>query len=204
MPHIFSPATVRAKPLPEGAPPRPLFAYGTLMSDRVYARVVGKRLGQKFTPPHCEPAIIHGYRRVCVKGATYPGLIPSTPSSTVEGVLIHVTSHDEVALLDAFESDSYARHTVHVHPLHAISTLPPPDPSPSSRSSSTHTLSSGVEADVYIWDEGEDLLDLDSEWDYETFVKDRMSKWINEEVPGSPNGSEAAVAVARDWDQAAV
>jgi gamma-glutamylcyclotransferase (GGCT)/AIG2-like uncharacterized protein YtfP len=58
------------------------FFYGTLMDPAVLARVVGMNV----TAARLRPAILEGYRRVCVSGQHYPSLV-AAPGRQVAGRL---------------------------------------------------------------------------------------------------------------------
>ncbi|KAI8824451.1 uncharacterized protein EV422DRAFT_565142 [Fimicolochytrium jonesii] len=154
------PAKVSAKPVPASGPPRPIFCYGTLMAPQVYGTVMGK------PQPIGRSAVLKGFRRVKVIDATYPAMFRvDHPSAEVRGVLVPVESHDDLRLLDAFETDDYERTTVTV----------------------TITNDNGqevkTEADTYLWAAPESLLLPDEPWSYEDFLRDRMDEWMsNEEV----------------------
>jgi len=78
-----------------------LFAYGTLIRGDVLESVIGRRL-------QGAPAVLSGYRRLCMKGACYPAVVPSEQDS-VEGVLYRDVTEAELVLLDAFEGREYDR-----------------------------------------------------------------------------------------------
>ncbi|RKO93077.1 hypothetical protein BDK51DRAFT_44065 [Blyttiomyces helicus] len=131
------PATISAKPLPAGASPRPVFCYGSLMAAEVYARV--------------------GHRRHALVGFPYPALRPSQPADEVLGVLVHVQTHEEIRILDRFESDDYDRTTVMV--------------------TTRGETAQEVEADVYMWQGDMDILS-NTDWDFAGFVEREMKGWL--------------------------
>lgn len=79
-----------------------IFTYGSLMFDRVWARVVK---GHYATTP----ATLHGYQRLAVKGEDYPVAIPAAPASSISGILYLGINAADLARLDAFEGDYYLR-----------------------------------------------------------------------------------------------
>ena len=84
-----------------------LFTYGSLMFPEVWGRVVNGRY-------HSQHATLHGYVRRQVRGETYPAIIPGAAGSCLEGVIYHAISTDDLARLDCFEGDYYARTVVSV------------------------------------------------------------------------------------------
>jgi gamma-glutamylcyclotransferase (GGCT)/AIG2-like uncharacterized protein YtfP len=91
-----------------------LFAYGTLMCEDIMERVSGCRLS-------AAPAILRGYRRLSVRGAEYPGIIPHE-GSRVEGLVYRHVSDSAWIRLDRFEGEMYARQRVQIE-LHDGATL---------------------------------------------------------------------------------
>ena len=83
-----------------------LFVYGTLREPGICGGVLGR-------VPGSVPAILHGYVRHGVRGEAYPAIIPQAGSS-VRGLLYENLSTGELALLDAYEGDEYARSLVEV------------------------------------------------------------------------------------------
>jgi gamma-glutamylcyclotransferase (GGCT)/AIG2-like uncharacterized protein YtfP len=81
-----------------------LFAYGTLMWPEVLESVTGERPGGR-------KAVLRGYRRLRVKGETYPVVVESE-EDVVEGILYRGLSAAAFELLDRFEGAEYDR--VHI------------------------------------------------------------------------------------------
>lgn len=88
-----------------------LFAYGTLMWPEVLEAVIGRRL-------QGTPAVVHGYRRLRVRGERYPAVVPSA-SDSVEGILYGNLGDSEFEHLDRFEGLEYDRRTALVNGLEA-------------------------------------------------------------------------------------
>jgi len=88
-----------------------LFAYGTLMWPEVLESVIG-RSGAGI------PASLDGYRRVRIKGAHYPAVVPSR-NDTVTGLLYAGLSEGEFRNLDRFEGEEYERLSVCVAGMEA-------------------------------------------------------------------------------------
>ena len=83
-----------------------VFTYGTLMIPSVMEAVTGSRFAYR-------NAILHGYARFRLEGATYPGLIPLKDAAT-DGVLYLDVDPPSMARLDAFEGSFYDRVRVEV------------------------------------------------------------------------------------------
>jgi len=75
------------------------FFMGTLVDADVADQILGRPLSS-FAP---EPATLHGYKRVYVVDATYPG-IALHPESSIGGILVRDVTADEVNNLNAFEA----------------------------------------------------------------------------------------------------
>ena len=88
-----------------------LFAYGTLMSEEIFTRVIGP---SKFTV-QSTPATLTGYRRSLVRGEYFPAITPDTierKSARVEGVLYKTIPEPAWTKLDHFEGELYYRDEV--------------------------------------------------------------------------------------------
>lgn len=83
-----------------------LFAYGSLMCADIMALVVG-------TPLASTPAMLPGFRRLCVAREPYPGLI-ADPDAVVAGRIYEGLTPAFWARLDAFEGAYYQRRPVRV------------------------------------------------------------------------------------------
>ncbi|KAF1928161.1 uncharacterized protein M421DRAFT_101040 [Didymella exigua CBS 183.55] len=164
------------------------FFYGTLMAPPVLHRVIW---GSQ-TPPtsahasllSIRPAILHAYQRRRVKGADYPAVVASTQNSEVRGTLVEGLTDGDIWRLDIFEGSEYERQYVKVKVLES-----------KGRAGDTeHKDVEGeeVSAQTYIWIAGKQRLEME-EWDFDHFVKDKMSRWV---------GREAADEGFRDVDDA--
>lgn len=99
-------------------------------------------------------ARLAGYGRRAVRGESYPAIVP-VPGEAVDGVLYLDVADVDLARLDHFEGDDYARETVRVEAAG--------DGSP-------------VEAGVYVW---RDASRLDAGgWDPQDFERERMAGFI--------------------------
>lgn len=88
---------------------RSYFFYGTLMDAAVRAAVLGPRSDL----PPVEAASLSGYRRLYMRGATYPVLVPA-PQQEVEGLLLHEVDANAERRLVHFEGDAYRQAMVTV------------------------------------------------------------------------------------------
>jgi len=82
-----------------------LFAYGTLLSLRVQRTVLGREIAGS-------PARLAGFRMSTIADGAevFPNLIPD-PHGSVDGQILDVTE-EELARVDRYEGDLYARHRV--------------------------------------------------------------------------------------------
>jgi gamma-glutamylcyclotransferase (GGCT)/AIG2-like uncharacterized protein YtfP len=83
---------------------RNVFTYGSLMFADVWTRVVVGRYRSVV-------ATLTDHGRFAVAEQSYPGMIPSL-GATVEGVLYLEVDEADVARLDHFEGDDYARTSI--------------------------------------------------------------------------------------------
>ncbi len=83
-----------------------LFAYGTLMDKDIMLKVAG-------CLPDCGPARLQGFKRMCVRGKAYPGIIPSN-SCAVDGLLYRDVPSFAWQNLDDYEGIIYKRQLVEV------------------------------------------------------------------------------------------
>ena len=97
--------------------------------------------------------ILQGYKRYCVKGAAYPGILPSHGSS-VQGFLASIPA-SHLTVLDVFEGSDYGQRCVQIETNQGRS----------------------VQALVYEWIGDQSLLE-DREWDFRSFVSHKEQEWI--------------------------
>ncbi len=81
------------------------FFYGTLLDPGVRAAVVGREVPDAAG----EPAVLHGYKRVSVRGVTYPVILPDA-SDVVRGTVFRGFDAYECARLSRFEGERYGAH----------------------------------------------------------------------------------------------
>ena len=88
------------------------FFYGTLMDRELLSAVLGRRVW----PCALAPAVLRGYRRGSVLGASYPVVLRQRRAS-VEGVILRGVGAAETARLCAYEGGGY-------EPAQALAELP--------------------------------------------------------------------------------
>ncbi|MEB4591450.1 gamma-glutamylcyclotransferase family protein [Candidatus Thiothrix sp. Deng01] len=79
-----------------------IFTYGSLMFDRVWARVVKGCYAS-------QSATLHGHQRLAVRGEDYPAAIPASQHFSITGVLYLSVSSVDIKRLDDFEGEYYLR-----------------------------------------------------------------------------------------------
>ena len=142
--NIHMSAIDSSKPQSEQTP-RPIFVYGSLLNDQVFARVL-----QGAKPKRIDQSILKGFKKYQVRGAPYPAAIKSLESSEIVGGLLYLSDFQQLTKLDAFESDLYRRETVDV----------------------LVAQDKGIcliESDVYIWNQDISRLE-ERDWSYEKFI----------------------------------
>lgn len=123
------------------AAPDILFAYGTLR----FRDVIGALLGRA---PAALPQTIRNWRAAALRDRPYPGLIPSTGTTT--GELLTDLGPDEWRVIDAFEDEHYR-----------LERLP---------------LDGGGHAWAYVWERDGDV--LPEAWDPEHFAQTHLSRYV--------------------------
>jgi AIG2-like family. len=160
--------------------PNHCFVYGTLMAPEVLTTLIDRvpdNIAPAFLPPE--------YSRHPVIGQVYPGVTAAredkvkqptissceqenpyyleiwndVKSSCVSGVLLSGLNDRELKVLDWFEDVDYTRTTIPV--------LLDKD-----------GILEKIDADVYIWSAGEELLNLDSPWDYNVFRAEQLTDYL--------------------------
>jgi L-ascorbate metabolism protein UlaG (beta-lactamase superfamily)/gamma-glutamylcyclotransferase (GGCT)/AIG2-like uncharacterized protein YtfP len=87
--------------------PAPLFVYGTLRDRQVLATVLGRPVAGRTLHDASAP----GWCAVFYPGETYPALIPAK-GDAAPGLLITDVSADDLARLDVYEGNQYARKAI--------------------------------------------------------------------------------------------
>jgi hypothetical protein len=137
----------------------PVFTYGSLMFERVWARVVTGRY-------RSVPAILHGYRRQRVRGETYPSL-ERRDGAQVSGILYLDVGDTDLEVLDGFEGDDYRRIAVRVAPVG------PAD--------SAARQGGAIDADTYLF-VADDKVEP-GEWDPARFERELIERCLREYPP---------------------
>lgn len=83
------------------------FFYGTLMDPELLALVVGREVPGRDT----EPAVLPGFRRVRVRGATFPALI-AAPEAHVEGLAVSGLTERDIDRARFYEGDEFTLESV--------------------------------------------------------------------------------------------
>jgi gamma-glutamylcyclotransferase (GGCT)/AIG2-like uncharacterized protein YtfP len=127
------------------------FVYGSLLAEEVLQLLFGR-------VPTSSNAVLRGFLRHSITGKQYPIIIPTIPTDSVRGKVLHGITADETRILDYFESDEYDRKEVVV------------------------TTDEGKELVAYTYvataDTHEQLKDqLIREWDYEFFRLQHLSSF---------------------------
>ena len=145
--------------------------YGPLTHPAILSRVIHGPANPTFNEHNTyvvtKPAILSGYRRHRVLRADYPAITKdSTPGASVRGTLATGLTDNDVRRLDIFEGSEYERVPVKVVPI------------------STSGQQEEIVAETYVWIAPQSRLE-DAEWDFETFVKEKMRFWL-----GGPTAEE--------------
>lgn len=85
------------------------FFYGTLLDPDIQELVIGRRL----RPHELESAVVHDHRRVFIRGAWYPVLVPAEGRS-VTGRIARGITRREAQLIHYFEDEDYRLETLRV------------------------------------------------------------------------------------------
>ncbi|KUM66437.1 hypothetical protein ACN42_g635 [Penicillium freii] len=184
-----------------------LFFYGTLMVPQILHKVIhGQANPEPWQKAmlRFQPAILHGYRRHRVQNADYPGIVavPEPTSETertsdpktnaavsVIGTLVSGLTDGDVYRLDRFEGSEYEKKPVVVRTLRETSGDNSHSGERGTAESQLREMLNAAGAEVtnegeeevlavtYVWTAGKDLLE-DTEWDFESFKRDKMAWWI--------------------------
>ncbi|OKL64389.1 hypothetical protein UA08_00400 [Talaromyces atroroseus] len=181
------------------------FFYGTLMVPAILHRIIH---GSPTPEPWqkalitTRPALLPGYRRYRVIGADYPAVLklPSSSeeaaASSVLGVVVTGLTEGDIIRLDSFEGSKYTKRPVTVKVVKNSTTTSSRDAAEGDDENDNVALQRGlaetahladgsvtdteeVEATTYVWTDPESLLELNSEWDFESFKRDKLQWWIN-------------------------
>ncbi|KAJ5803898.1 uncharacterized protein N7518_000201 [Penicillium psychrosexuale] len=183
-----------------------LFFYGTLMAPQILHRVIhGQANPEPWQKAmlRFQPAILQGYRRHRVQNADYPGIVavpetetesdlsaPKTSAETsVVGTLVSGLTDGDIHRLDRFEGSEYEKKRVTVRTLAAVVGGDHGNASEGAAENQLREMLNAttgaevaaegeeVSAMTYVYTAGEDMLE-DSEWDFESFKRDKMAWWV--------------------------
>ncbi|KIW29735.1 uncharacterized protein PV07_05524 [Cladophialophora immunda] len=152
------------------------FFYGTLMAPGVLHRVIhGTHTPESWQKDliTVRPAMLQNYRRHRVRHADYPAIIPHS-GSRVRGSLVTGLTQGDIYRLDIFEGSQYKRDVVKAHVLKDVEL---DQAAPEQDGDDPEVLEEIVEAQTYVWLEGEETLEPE-EWDFEAFKRDKMRAWM--------------------------
>ena len=133
-----------------------LFVYGTLQAAECLQGLLNR------VPP-TRPALLRGYARWRIHGASFPAIIRSAETDSVTGVLLEELTPRELRALDFYEDEFYERLAVRVEPISA----------------------GGVQLDAmaYVWPSSHShLVDIGAPWSYEAWRENVMTEFVSEVV----------------------
>lgn len=142
------------------------------MSEEVLSCLLGR------IPSMLPRVVLKNHSRHPVRDRVYPGVIPSTStSSSVEGVLLFDLSPLEMKLLDYFEEESidYRRTDVQVQ-------IPDVDTSIQSTLTENTNSDGSLATQAYIWCKHISTLDLPKDWDYANFRQQHLDWYLSSTV----------------------
>lgn len=149
------------------------------MSEEVLHCLLGR------IPPMLPKVILKNHSRHPVRRQVYPGVIPSTStSSTVEGVLLFELSPMEVKLLDFFEEEGvdYKRADVQVL-IPDVTSLDEATQTLIKKSDQDDYLTDQMlKTQAYIWLKDTSALDIAKGWDYEEFRRKHLDWYLQSTV----------------------
>ena len=142
------------------------------MSPEVVSTLIGRM------PSLCKPAFLPNFTRHPVKGYVFPGIIPASSSSKkntmnkdsligVNGLFLSGLSQKEMDIFDWFEAEEYTRS------IETIQLLQEDD-----KECDQKEQENTVEANVYIWTAGDELLKLEENWDYDNFQSKKLNSYL--------------------------
>lgn len=136
--------------MPDSSSSSDLFTYGSLMCADIMAQVAGTQL-------QASPAVLNGYRRFCVRGEQYPGILADAAGQVV-GIVYHSLAPANWERLDRFEGEMYERQQVVVNSHDARET----------------------EVDCYLFRREFAHRLTSIEWDFETFIRSGKTRFQNQ------------------------
>ena len=162
------------------------FVYGTLMAPEVLRSLLGRIPEMDPRPAFLPP----NYSRHPVKGRVFPGVIKQNPKSKksriadseqerVKGILLTDITPEEMKIFDWFEDVAYDRCTVQVQ-LQPSAGGEGVDANGDTTNDDTEADS--IDADMYLWNTGDELLDLQSSWSFEEFSTQNLEWYLRSTV----------------------
>ena len=152
---------------------------GTLMAPEVLTRVIfGVTNHKNAVRLTIKPALLTGYRRHRVLGCDYPAIIPHE-GSTVRGSYVTGLTEPDLMRLDIFEGDQYTREKVTIEAFKDVDLKD---------DLADDAKGEQATAETYVWVAPLSQLE-DKEWDFEHFRKERMRRWMGEEVDDTDTGA---------------
>lgn len=172
------------------------FVYGTLMSPEVLQTLLGR------VPAMIQPAFLPNHTRHPVRDQVFPGVIPSSTSSTssvstdhqsqdygnndefcsdggVKGILLRGLTQEEMKVLDWFEDEEYQRRNVLVR-------APKQERNTTLADATSLSLPSGglesILTQAYIWTNPTSELDVTRDWSFELFRKTKLLWYLQHTV----------------------
>ena len=97
--------TSKDRSSPPNSNPLHLFAYGSLMFEPVWSKVVKGNY-------QAANARAHGFRRTKIHNEVYPALIPGTADDYVDGIIYFDVKKFDIHALDIFEGEEYRRDSI--------------------------------------------------------------------------------------------
>ena len=135
-----------------------VFVYGSLMSPKVVELLLGRI-------PKMESACrLAGYSRHPVKNHVFPAMVPSTPTSQVDGMVWLELTDTELKAFDWFEDVEYKRIPVTVQPQN------------------TNKPGRNIDAEAYLWANPHSQLELDREWSFDNFCTQNLDWYLTNTV----------------------
>ncbi|KAJ3127827.1 hypothetical protein HK098_005721 [Nowakowskiella sp. JEL0407] len=144
----------------------PLFVYGTLMIPNIYLSVITQSTN-RYIPdlddvgrnmPKTFEATLKQYKRLQVKRAHYPAIIPASEQDSVKGLLYFVETEADMEHLDWYESSRYERIIVPVEIK--------------DEKGNTRT----AYANTYVWNDDKKCLET-HDWDFEAYLNMKKRIW---------------------------
>ena len=124
------------------------------------------------------PALLPGYQRHKVRYADYPAIRHAPSTCSVRGTIVSGLSERDMKRLDTFEGSEYIRVKVTCRKLEKKEDVKGGEEEEHPYGNlGGMVLGENVEAEVYVWVGGRDNLE-EGEWDFQHFVKEKMSRWV--------------------------